>query len=206
MKVYKVQQKTNEWHELRQGKITGTVLKNILGTSTTRDSAFYNLLAERLSTEAVNDESAMERGVRMEDEAIEMYEKEFGVVVERVGLTERDDCKWIASSPDGLISIDGRYIGAIEVKCLSSANHIKAYVEQEIPKEYKAQGLQYFCVNDDLEYLYFVFYDDRISLIPLHTIRMTRVGREKDIEEALTEQRKTIKRVEQTLKKIILKR
>jgi hypothetical protein len=45
---------------------------------------------------------------------------------------------------------------------LSTAHHLKVYDEQEIPKEYFAQRTQYFVVNDDLEELHFVFFDDRI--------------------------------------------
>ncbi len=206
MIIHEVEQKSEKWHELRQGRITGTVLKSILGTPIAREKAFYDILAERLSVESNPDESALDRGVRLENEAIAEYEKRFAVKVQRVGFTERDDNKWIASSPDGLIiDENAKYTRAVEVKCLSSSNHIKAFLEQEIPKEFRPQGIQYFCVNDDLERLDFVFYDSRISEIPMHIITLTRKECEKDIALAITAQNEFLNKVEEALSNIILK-
>lgn len=141
----------------------------------------------------------------MEEEALVKYQEKTGRTVEKIGFTERDDCKWIASSPDGLIKSGNKYIGAVEIKCLSSANHVKAFIEQEIPQEYIPQGLQYFCVNDDLEYVDFVFYDDRISDIQLHVIQMNRKDYQELITVALQKQKEFIERIETALRKIIIK-
>jgi putative phage-type endonuclease len=203
MKILNLEQKSEAWHEARLGRVTGTGLKRILGTPKVRESYFYEILAERLSTEANSEESALDRGVRLENEAITAYEAQKGVKVERIGFIERNDCKWIGSSPDGLIATDGIYKKGVEVKCLSSANHIKTYLTQEIPEEYTAQGINYFVVNDDCEEVDFVFYDPRISKIPMFVITMKRSEHEKEIVEALEKVRQFIKEVDEVVIKII---
>lgn len=206
MRIHQIEQRSEAWHEIRNGKITGTGLKKILGTPKVRESYFYEILAERLSTEASSDESALDRGVRLEDEAIKTYEAQKGLVVARIGFTERDDCKWIGSSPDGLVEstrASGKYTKGVEAKCLSSANHIKSYIKQEIPEDYLPQGINYFVVNDDCEEVDFAFYDPRISVIPFFVITMTRKENEKTIKEATEKAKQFIKDIEEALIKLI---
>ena len=49
MKKINVEQNTNEWLHLRKGKITGTVLKSIMGTPKARQDAIYEVIAQRLT-------------------------------------------------------------------------------------------------------------------------------------------------------------
>jgi predicted phage-related endonuclease len=101
----------------------------------------------------------MDRGKRLEDEAIERFVKETGKKVNTdLVLWMRDDDENIAISPDGAIG----KTAAVECKCLSSARHIEAWLTKAIPDEYEYQVLQYFIVNDSLKTLYFVFYDPRM--------------------------------------------
>ena len=203
MKIFNAEQKSLEWHELRRGKVTGTGLKRILGTPATRKSYFMEVLAERLSVDEGVEESALERGNRLEARAIEEFEKWSGKIVTQVGLCESDDSQFMASSPDGLIENDGKYTEAVEVKCLSSANHIKAWLDNEVPDEYNAQCLQYFIVNPDLEKLYFVLFDPRVTMHPLHVIELDRVEAEKDIAEAKEAELKFIAEVESKISELI---
>lgn len=203
MKIINCEQRSNEWHEARLGVLTGTGLKKILGTPKVRDNYFYEILAERLSTEAEQEESDLARGIRCEDEAITAYEAQKKVKIERIGLCVSDISKWIGNSPDGIIKANGKYTKAIEVKCLSSANHIKTYLTQQIPEEYLPQGIMYFVVNEDLEELDFVFYDNRISKIPFFTITLKRKELEKEIAEATEKSKEFINEVNKTLEKII---
>jgi hypothetical protein len=53
---------------------------------------------------------------------------------------------------------------AIEVKCLSSARHIEAFLTQKVPDEYYFQCMQYFIVNDKLRKLHFVCFDPRFAM------------------------------------------
>lgn len=203
MKVINVEQRSEAWHEAKLGMITGKGLKRVVGTPRVRDEYFYVVLAQRLSTEANPDESAMDRGVRLEDEAIAEYEKRTGLKVEKLGLTVHDDNKWIGNSPDGYIKKGNIYVKPVEVKCLSSANHIKAYLTKEVPEEHKPQGIQYFIVNPVAEELDFVFYDPRISKIPFFIITLKRKDLEKEINEAKAKLDEFINDINNALDKII---
>ncbi len=175
MKIINTEQNSDEWFDLRKGKITGSKLKGlIVKRGTAKKIGFYELLAERIAEEKT-DENPMARGSRLEDEAIEKLEQEFGVI-ERVGFCVSDENENIAISMDGYQAKEKR---AFEVKCLSSAKHLQAYFEQKIPSEYEDQALQYFIVDEKLETLIFAFYDPRIPSMELHTIKLQRA----DIEE-----------------------
>jgi len=91
----------------------------------------------------------------------------------------REDNPNLAWSPDGY-SKDLK--SAAEVKCLRSAVHIQTIIENNIPDEYKEQSIQPFIVCDELETLYFTFYDPRIVSQPLHIIEVKREDVEDDIE------------------------
>ena len=203
MKIHQVEQRSQEWHNLRRGKITGTGLKRLTGSKTVRDNFFYEILAQRLSVDDGNDESDMDRGVRLEAEAIEAFEKKTGIIVDLIGYLERDDNEFIGCSPDGMIETKKGYTEAVEVKCLSSANHIKAWLENEIPKDYYPQVIQAFIVNDDLEKLHFVLYDPRVTVHPLHIIEVNRKDIEADIAEYSLKEMEFIKEVNKKIDELI---
>lgn len=142
---------------------------------------FYQLVADRLA-EDPDDEERRARGLRLEDEAIKRFEKEFKVDVERVGVCVSDKDPRIINSPDGLIKKRGKYSEAVEVKCLSSARHIQAYVEKKIPDEFYSQTLQYFIVNEELNHLNYVFYDDRVPSLDFFCLYVSRGEVVKDLD------------------------
>lgn len=154
-----------------------------MGTKLVKDNHFFEVLADRLSVDDGMEESAMDRGERLESEAIEQFEKSTGKIVDRIGFIESDENEFMGCSPDGLIDNDGVYTEAIEVKCLSSANHVRAWVEDAPPKDYIPQIIQMFIVNESLETLYFVLYDPRVTIHPLHIIKISREMIKSEIED-----------------------
>lgn len=148
-----------EWLEARRGKITGTRLKGlIVKNGNKKKIGYYELIAERVAIPAT-EERAMDRGKRLEDDAMDRFSKETGKKVDHsLVIWQRDDNEYIAISPDGFIG----KTEAVECKCLSSAKHIEALLTGTIPSDYEEQVLQYFIVNDSLKILYFVFYDPRM--------------------------------------------
>lgn len=146
------------WLEARMGKITGTKLKDLVAKRTTEKKiGFYNIIAERIAIPA-SGENVMDRGKRLEEVALERFAKETKKKVKNdLVMWFRDDDENIAYSPDGVIG----KTECAEVKCLSTAQHIKAWLTHEIPDEYEYQNLQAFIVNDKLKTLYFVMYDPR---------------------------------------------
>lgn len=200
MKKHNLPQGTDAWHHLRKGKITGTTLKAIMGTPKARQEAVYEIIAERLTVGVETEyENPMDRGTRLEPDAISLFEFETGKSVERTGFCEDDDNQMIAQSPDGLIGEDE----AIEVKCMGGKNHVKMWLTNEIPDEYEWQVIQYFVVNPKLKKLYFVGYNPDIPTHALHTIEITRSEVEEKIKEARTEQEKFLQEVESKLSNII---
>ena len=114
-----------EWMLARKGKITGSRLKDIIvKRGTGQKLGFYELIAERLAV-APDTESPMERGTRLEPEAIERFEKETGKKVDAsLVIWSREDNENIALSPDGSIG----ETEAVECKCLSSSRHLEAWL------------------------------------------------------------------------------
>lgn len=173
MKVIDVEQGSEEWVDYRKGKISGTMLGDLYSKRGTRKIGFYDVIAQRLALDP-DDENRMDRGLRLEEEAVMKFEELTGKTVERVGICVHDNYPGVINSPDGIIATDGKYTEALEIKCLSPARHIQAIVENEVPAEFEAQKAQYFIVNPDLQKLHFMFYDPRIATVPVHIIEVTR--------------------------------
>lgn len=202
MKILPEQQNTDAWLSCRLGKITGSKLKDIVvKRGIERKIGFYQLLADRLAVDE-EVENAMERGHELEQEALNLFSKAIGEKIEQVGLCISDENENIALSPDGLIKVGKSYKKAVEVKCLGSAKHLQAYFEQKIPSEFFEQSIQYFIVNEKLETLYFVFYDPRITVKPLHWIEIKRESVEDDIQFLKDYQTQTLKEVEELLTRL----
>lgn len=198
-----------EWFEARVGKITGSRVKDIIvKRGTEMKIGYYELIAERLSLPA-DDENPMDRGTRLEEFAIEEFVKATGKKVNTdLVIWERDDNDRISVSPDGsIVEEDGTVkevvvvatMGtreAVEAKCLKSSHHMKAFLTQEIPSEYEDQAVQYFVVNDDLETLYFAFYDPRLLVNNFFYLTLTRESMKMTIDKYLADQRNILDNVE----------
>lgn len=182
-----------EWLLKRRGKITGSALKDIIvKRGTGKKIGFYKLIAERLAIPP-SDENAMDRGTRLEEEALQRFEKETGKQVDNsLVIWTRDDNENIAISPDGVISDTE----AVEVKCLASERHIQALVEDKVPDDYWEQVLQYFAVNDNLETLYFVMYDPRLYKKDFFYFTITREQVQEEVTFVLDYQRQVLEEVE----------
>jgi len=182
----------DEWLEARKTRITGSRLKDIYAVRKERKQGFWELLAERLEIGDDESENPMQRGTDLEADAIKAFEEYEGKTVNTdLVIWMRDDDESIAISPDG-------YIGeteAVECKCLASSRHLQAWFEQEVPKEYWLQVIQYFIVNEKLEQLHFVMYDPRIPQKPYFKITIERGDVQEEVEQYLEYQRKVLAEV-----------
>ena len=202
MIIHNVEQRSDEWKLLRKGRVTGTGLKRIVGTKTVRDNYFYEILAERLSVGVPDDESAMMRGSRLEDEARQKYAEHIGKKIVVHGFLQSEENEFIGSSPDGYVE-SKKMDRACEIKCLSGANHIRAYLEKQIPKDYYPQGIQAFIVNDNLKQLDFVFYDPRMPDVEFFVLTLMRKEVEEDILLYKQQEFQFLTEVEATLMSIL---
>lgn len=201
MKKHQIAQLSPEWHQIRKGKISGTVLKSIMGTPKAKQDALYELVAESLMVgeESQEYENAMDRGVRLEPEAISIFELEKDMRVESVGFIENDENSKIGYSPDGVISDNED----VEVKCPLGKNYVKMWLTDKVPDEYYWQMVQAFVVNPELNKRYFVGYHPNITVHPIHIIEVNREDIKDDIEKAAVGQKAFLKEVDDILKTII---
>ncbi len=191
----------DEWMEARKAKITGSTVKDlIIKRGNAKKMGFYELIAERLVVDEEGMENPMDRGNRLESVAVQIFSDETGKQVNTdLVMWAREDNERIAISPDGYTE---DLKEAIEVKCLASANHIKAYLTKEIPSEYEDQVIQYFVVNDDLETLYFVMYDPRLTVVPYFYLTVKREDLAKKIEKYIKDEREFLTEVETIIEEL----
>lgn len=190
MTIVKTYNTEEEWLEARRGKITGTVSSEL--TPKVRGegyrAGFYKILAERISIPE-DGENRMDRGLRLEGEAIDRFNKETGKKAKHTQYTLcwRDDDPDIAYSPDAMIG----KTQDVEVKCRNSAVHIEVFLTQQYPKEYTSQVIQAFVVNDTLKTRYLVFYDPSCPK-DFFYFTITRASLKKEIAEYLKMEREAL--------------
>lgn len=193
----KIKKFTSEeaWLDARRGMITGTNAKEVMPK--TRGEGFrtgyYELIAARLAIPH-DGENVMDRGKRLEEEAIERFNKETGkkAVHTPFTLCVREDNPDIGYSPDALIG----KTEDVEVKCRSSATHIEVLLSEKIPSEHMSQIIQGFVVNDKLKKRHVVFYDPRFP-VDFHYITVKREEVQKEVDEYLALEKQALERIKE---------
>ena len=179
MKIINTKQGSDEWFEIRCGRITGSRAKEVFKSD---NSSFIDLLISEKLTDTIESSftsGAMQWGLDNEEPARNRYSDETGNQVHEVGICLNDKLDFLGLSPDGLVYKDenakeNEPIGAVEIKCPSSKVHVKYIRNGGIPKEYIYQIQMYFIVCETIEWLDFVSYDPRVTLKPLNVVRITR--------------------------------
>lgn len=180
MKVIKdIEQGSQEWHDLRRCKVTGTKLDDVMGTPLARLQLIAELIAEEGTEQSkiLRPTLEMERGTSEEVFAIKKYENKHLKKVNKVTMCISDDFDWFGYSPDGLIKDkSGKYTEGIEVKNPDSKTLIFAKMVNMIPElpiskskqsflgippDYKWQVVASFLVNKDQKKLHFIIHDAR---------------------------------------------
>lgn len=165
MKVFNVEQGSDEWFAVRLGKITGSGVSALLsesraktGLSKTALSYAYQIVAERLTGQADNFKGNQytEWGNLQEARARELYQYETFLFVDEVGFVEKDD--WCGCSPDGLVGDDGM----IEIKCPASKKFVEIVHTEIIPDEWLAQ-MQFNMWVCGRKWCDFVLFDPRFT-------------------------------------------
>lgn len=176
-----IEQGTKEWLQARLGKVTGTRMKDVLKAD---NLALIDELISEIECESSEESfqsKDMERGKEQEGLARVIYCQVHDVAINEVGFCLSDKYDFVALSPDGFTPCRK---GAIEIKCPSTKTHIKYIRQGKLPSEYKPQVLTYFIVNEELEWLDFISFDDRFEAKQYFEVRVTREELAQDIEEA----------------------
>lgn len=176
-KIYDCEQGTDEWRQVRLGKITGSRIADIMrrtksGVSATRQTYLGELVAERLSGVAAESftSKAMQWGKETEAEARQAYAMTKGVKPVQIGFVDHDSVPMAGASPDSLIGDDG----ALEIKCPNSATHIATLLGAEIDPDYVKQ-MQWGLACSGRRWCDFVSFDPRMNPeLQMHVKRITR--------------------------------
>jgi putative phage-type endonuclease len=158
IKIYTYEQRSPEWYEVREGKITASPIANILGSigNAKTKEAIQNL-AMKLAIESVHGmiednyiNFDMQRGIDNEPSAFAMLEDHLGrefINVSKIGFVELSE--HIGASPDGITDNNRN----VEIKCPSPENYFKHILRGQIPDKYYAQMQhQMFCSNTEATY------------------------------------------------------
>lgn len=127
MKIHNLEQGTDEWFELRKGKLTASHAQAIGNNGKGLESYVTELMAEYHSSADKEHYSNVhtERGNELEEFARGIYELENNVTVDVVGFIEAD--KHVGCSPDGLVGEDG----GLEIKSPSDVAYYKVLRDGE---------------------------------------------------------------------------
>jgi len=144
MRYFDVDQKSEEWVNLRMGIPTASDFSMIMTPAKMQLSKSAYKLAARLVGEKLSPylperaESfmtrAMEWGVQTEAEARAYYADHTGTPVSNGGFCLSDDGR-IGCSPDGIVGDDG----LLELKCPEAGTHVEYLLAGDVPDDYKPQ-------------------------------------------------------------------
>ena len=176
MKIHNFEQRTEDWYNIRKGKMTASNADTIIANGKGLETYIYNLMAEYYSSaEKENYINAdMQRGIDLEPEARLEFEFYTDLDVQEVGFIEYNE--FIGVSPDGLIGDDG----LIEIKCPNDSVYFKLLLSDNIKPEYIAQMQMQLYVTDR-QYCYFVSYNPNFE----KSLYIKKINRNEEMIEKL---------------------
>ena len=129
-----------EWLAERAGKVTASMISNVLMKPETAGFRDYQaqLVAEILTGKPQGSDytnAAMQFGTETEPLARSAYEAETGFGVDEVGFCQHPTIERSGASPDGLVGKDG----LVEIKCPKVSTHLAYLIAGVVPAAYKNQ-------------------------------------------------------------------
>ena len=106
--VTQPQQRTQEWHDFRKEHLTGSNSWKIFSTKSSNNQLMFEKLepskTDYYNKPNLNDQQPMNWGHKYEPLSIKLYEFYNDVVVEEFGCIEHANIKYLAASPDGIVT------------------------------------------------------------------------------------------------------
>lgn len=197
VEFHNMEQRSPEWYKIRIGRVGGSESIGLTTPARMKTMIFVKL-GEILSGEQkeIKPNEAMQRGIDLEPIAVEAYEENEMVSTDEVGYVTNIFFRYMGLSPDRLVG----KIGALEVKCPGSAEHVKTIIENQIPTKHESQIAAYFLINENLEWVDFVSYDDRVTKMPYFKVRVSRLDFEAQINKVSAGYTKYEKQINEYLK------
>jgi putative phage-type endonuclease len=171
-----IKQGTEEWHQIRLGKVTASRVADVMskvktGESAGRKNYKMDLVVERLTNNPTSSFSspAMQWGTETEPLARMAYEAFTGVFVDQVAFCNHPTIKNFGCSPDGMVGE-----GLMEIKCPNTSTHIDYLMAGIPPAKYLPQmHTQMACTG--AKWCDFVSFDPRLPPeLQLFVVRLDR--------------------------------
>lgn len=161
-------QGTDEWLNIRAGKVTGSRAADVLtkiktGEAAARRDYKIQILTERLTGKPIVDtfvSAEMQWGTEQEPNMRAAYEVITGRIVRESGFIYLRDMP-VGCSVDGFIDNDNEGLGFIEGKCPKSSTHIGYLMGGDVPSKYMPQITHNMFVTG-ADFCEFVSYDPRL--------------------------------------------
>jgi YqaJ-like viral recombinase domain len=134
-------QRSEEWREARAGSLGASKVREAFSRlkkgerSKASEDLMYEIAAERLTGLPAKKVNALWWGREHEDEARESYAFLTNDPVVQVGLIRHPTIADAHASPDSLVGEDG----GLELKCPTSATHLKTLLADAIPDDHLPQ-------------------------------------------------------------------
>lgn len=153
----KVEQRSTEWYEMRQTRITASDFAQALGEGkfgTQRD--FYKKKCGYEKDTFDNNAAPLKWGIKYEPVAIEAYAHKNKVKMIEFGLLPHPNISWFGASPDSITELGVM----VEIKC-----PWKRKITGEVPKQYyyQMQGQLDVCSLEECDFLeceFLEYYDE----------------------------------------------
>jgi putative phage-type endonuclease len=159
-----VRQGTQEWFDVRRGKVTASRVSDVIartktGWGASRGNYLAELVAERLTgaTAEGYESPAMKWGKETEPEAAEAYAFYVNAALETVAFVDHPRIQMSGASPDRLVGA----IGLVEIKAPNTATHIDTLLNDTVPDKYIVQ-MQWQMACTDRQWCDFVSFDPRL--------------------------------------------
>lgn len=149
---FNVAQHSDEWHELRCGTITASIMADLLSTKTVKGkktwrvpspeaepgAMVFKLAAQRFSkfTEDTYQSYDMQRGIMDEVDAVNIYSENYTQLQSCGFITNSKHGVTIGFSPDGLMVDES---GFVEIKSPKQKSQIETLYYNQVPNEYMIQ-------------------------------------------------------------------
>lgn len=157
-------QGSEEWRQLRCGKVTASRVADVVartktGYGASRANYMAELIVERLTGQPVEgyQNAAMQWGQAMEAEARDAYELRTDYDVHEIAFVAHPSIEDAGASPDGLVGDDG----LVELKCPQTATHIETLLAGTVPDKYVKQ-VQWQMACTGRKWCDWVSYDPRL--------------------------------------------
>jgi hypothetical protein len=203
MKTSNVQQRSDEWFQLRRGRIGGTRFGQVL--SNVKNRLIYELLSERIDDlqeeEDEYDSFEMQFGRDNEDMVLQMYTDRTGIQTQKVGVIFSDFCEIHMASPDAC-SIDTSIIQ--EVKCTLKPSIQRQRYFEGIDAKLMPQVISYFALSDEVKEVHWISYCPfaKNSELIIHTVKRDTVTKDGTIQQIVEKSRVKLISIEKQLKEM----